>query len=215
MSMASSPSSWAVDEIEQARVRLLYEVPEGTNYQSNITRTAFAAMVFDIYVGNLLPGVEYVPPAGELRGRAVVDGYSLFDFDDAVGEAPATTMRALGIMLGSNDRFNGSSNITRQEVATILARIADCMDFPFEPWEPTFADSNLLPDWARDGVGSVEWSGIMNGRGNNMFDGTGNLTVEEAVVIMVRLMDYVREEMLTYYEFSDTYEEDLVWESGG
>jgi hypothetical protein len=73
----------------------------------------------------------------------------------------------------------------------MAARLAGLLGKPFPDGAPEFADSALISDWAVDGVGSAQASGIVGGIGDNMFDPQGDYTREQSIVTMMRLYDYL------------------------
>ena len=72
--------------------------------------------------------------------------------------------------------------ITREEAATILDRIC-VYDFRFH-------DDEAISEWAKSGVYHMQFIGIMNGVGDDLFAPQDTYTVEQAILTMVRIYDY-------------------------
>jgi len=91
------------------------------------------------------------------------------------------------IGVGGN-RFEPQGELSREQAAVVLSRLADAMEQPF-PQEPaTFADLDSISDWAVEAVGRAQAAGIMRGIGDNIFAPQVVHTREEAIVTMMRLL---------------------------
>ncbi len=90
---------------------------------------------------------------------------------------------AKGIVNGkSASTFGPNDNITRQEMAVMMTRYANSIGFtlPSTIDAVTFGDANKISTWAIDAVAAMQRAGIINGKGNNLFDPLGNATRAEA-----------------------------------
>ena len=110
------------------------------------------------------------------------------DYADAVA-----TMNALGIINGFEDEtFRPEDTLTRAQMAMMLATIFrnGRTDFKFAVKEnPSFTDVKST-DWY---AGAVEYAtnmGIINGRGNGIFDPASTVTATEAARMILNAMGY-------------------------
>jgi hypothetical protein len=102
-------------------------------------------------------------------------------------------MAALGVVNGTGaDKFSPNSNLTREQAATMLSRLAEVLGKPFVRSASTFADNSAISNWAYDAVCQVQANGIMNGVGDNKFSPKGNYTREQSIITMVRMMDAMK-----------------------
>lgn len=101
-----------------------------------------------------------------------------------------------GITLGVTDEmFCPNSYITREQIACMVARYADCIKakFPTEPElmerykDVSFLDADSVSDFAKDGVELVRKTGIMRGDKNGNFRPHDYVTRAEAAAIFERL----------------------------
>ena len=98
----------------------------------------------------------------------------------------------IGVVQGVGDgRFDPWGGLTREQAATMLARLAYAIGSPLPEYAATFSDNDAISSWAIDAVGQVQAAGIMSGVGNNMFDPQGTYTREQSIVTMLRLFDFV------------------------
>ena len=87
-----------------------------------------------------------------------------------------------GIIDGYADcSFRPDQTITRQEVATILARAFDLVEESNEK----YTDDNLIPEWSRDYVYLAKGSELMNGDAKGTFRPTDTLIRAEAATILM------------------------------
>lgn len=93
-----------------------------------------------------------------------------------------------GILCGYEDgSFHPDRIISRQEMAVVLYRyLTEYRKTELLTMSPQviFSDGNLIGDWALEAVTAMQRSGIINGRGNGIFDPlTGTTRAETAVMI--------------------------------
>ena len=76
-----------------------------------------------------------------------------------------------GLVNGISDVFFGTgSNITRQDMATMILRALEKNKLLAETEaKPAFADNAQIADYAKDAVQKIAEMGIINGVGDNMF----------------------------------------------
>ncbi len=88
-----------------------------------------------------------------------------------------------GYVLGDGTNFNPDSYITRQEMAVMIYRIFDF----YKKGELSFSDKDSISEWAAEAVSVLTAEGILNGKGNNMFEPLANTTRAEMAVILERI----------------------------
>ncbi len=93
----------------------------------------------------------------------------------------------IGYVNGDNQGyFYPDQYITRQEAATIIARIHDLDEDTIEE-ELNFSDKNDISDWAVDNVKAVVQKGYIKGYRDNTFKSKNNITRAEAAVLISRV----------------------------
>ena len=96
-----------------------------------------------------------------------------------------------GIVDGTgNGCFSPNSPVTREQMATMIARYVDSADLPLpETGDPAapFTDRNAVSDWAEAGVELMRQTGILAGYEDGTFQPTRELSRQEAAVILQRL----------------------------
>ncbi|MGO4181137.1 S-layer homology domain-containing protein [Paenibacillus sp. TAF43_2] len=112
------------------------------------------------------------------------------ELTDAKGHFAEKAIRALmenGIMTGYADgSFDPNREITRAEIAALLARL---LDISLLSTEAKFQD--ITANWAEDQINALANAGIINGKSGQKFEPKANATREEAVVLIVRLLKMV------------------------
>jgi len=178
----NQPSPWAVEDIEWAIMLGLVPQILQSNYTQPTTRSEFAALTVTFY--------EFM--YGEITGRSTFS-----DTNDINVQKAAY----IGVVTGvGNNMFSPNGQLTREQAAVMLSRLADAIGFPLSAQSATFSDNTAISSWAIDGVGEVQAAGIMGGVGNNMFAPQGSYTREQSIVTIVRLLDIVFEHIFIDYE---------------
>ena len=82
--------------------------------------------------------------------------------------------------------FAPDANITRQQMAAILANYAKAMGYeiPQTREAVTFADHSAIAPWAAEAVTALQRAGILNGRNGNVFDPAGTATRAEVATVL-------------------------------
>lgn len=190
-SSSDAPSSWAVEEIEDARENGLIPEELDEKYQNNITRQEFcqlAVQLLETVIGRNIDeildyhDVEIIPN----------------EFNDTKDQN-VLAMRALHVVLGAeNGRFHPGSTIERQDAATMLTRLAKVMNksLPNEA-ALSFSDGNEVSSYAYYSVMFVsnqhdnDGRMVMTGTGENLFSPHATYTREQAFLSFGRLYDIV------------------------
>ena len=177
---SAAPSEWAFDYISRANGEFLPDV-FSHKWFTPITRQQFCELAFNV-----------IDKAG--KAEAYKGGFG--------GEAPFSdttdekiiALKLMGIIDGkSEDTFAPNDTLTREEAAVILYRMAGYIsDNTFSVTELyyVFDDADKISDWASEKIQIVCNMGLMQGTGSD-FMPQKTLTLEEAVVILMRLYDKV------------------------
>lgn len=100
------------------------------------------------------------------------------------------------ILTGYDDgTFRPDHTITRQEMASLLYRYITNYrknEIIENTQRITFSDDYKIGNWAKDSVYAMQRSGIINGRGNNIFDPLTGTTRSETTVMMSKYLQYYR-----------------------
>ena len=98
-----------------------------------------------------------------------------------------------GIITGDGSNFNPSSQMTRQDMAVVIYRVAQHMGetLPGTP-DSSFADQVRIADYAQEAVGVLVGAGIINGTGDNMFTPSGIVTRAQAAKIVYELIMVIK-----------------------
>jgi len=172
--LASEPSDWALEEVNDAIQNGLITDKIKLNYQKNITREEFCELVVKLYKELTNQSIEAMNnPFSDITNTEILKAY------------------ALGIVKGvSETKFAPNNTITRQEMCVMLSRTIKAVfdgEFILEHKEYKFSDSNDIADWAYDSICYSYENGIMKGIGNNKIDPKGTATSEQAVIMVSRL----------------------------
>ena len=167
---ADQPSSWAAGQVSEAVSAGI--VPENLRsaYTQSITRAEFCALATRLYE--------------TVKGAAIAERVTFTDTADENVEK----MAALGVVTGTGDgAFDPGGLLTREQAATMLARLSDAVGAPLPAGSPTFPDAASISSWASEAVGRVQAGGVMSGTDTGTFDPTGPYTREQSILTMLRL----------------------------
>ena len=181
------PSVWAQDEVTGALAASLVPNIYQSDYRINCDRTDFCRLAMQL--------VCRVARLNTVQELAAVLGLTLTGsvFPDTSDPAVEVAYY-LGIVNGTgNGMFTPHREITRQEAATMLSRVADLLEL-VPTGEPTeFVDRAQVDSWAKDGVATVSslFTGtgkqVMGGIGEGKFSPKGKYTREQSILTMYRL----------------------------
>ena len=168
-------SNWAAGEIEKAKNYNL--IPNDfalTDYTQNITREKFCELAY-----------ETINRLGKIDAGSDLDNTAPFT---DTGNKKIIQLHHIGIINGkSENKFAPNDNITREEAATILDRMANYSGIKSGAGNDiAYSDDNDISNWAKEAVYNMHQMGIMIGTGNG-FGPKSYYTVEQAIVTMVRL----------------------------
>jgi len=169
-----TPSPWAAAEVGKAIGLGLINETLQSDYQANITREDFCAMIMTLV---------------HTQDEEIVKGLELPDnpFEDT-GADEIIAAYALGIVNGKSESvFDPNGAIQRQEAAAMLSRAASVFELDTSAKISYFADADRISQYAKESVDFVYTTGIMKGTGNAMFNPTGFYTREQAYMTALRL----------------------------
>ncbi|MEC0241894.1 S-layer homology domain-containing protein [Paenibacillus dokdonensis] len=87
-----------------------------------------------------------------------------------------------------NGAFGPNKLITRAEMAAMAIRSLHVAEVAKDSSKLSFADSSLIPAWAKPYAAEAAQKGIMNGRSGNLFAPSAHATRAEAVVVILALL---------------------------
>jgi len=96
------------------------------------------------------------------------------------------------IVLGvGGGRFDPTANVTREQMATMLFRYAEFMDFDtsVDGWATNFVDAHLTSRWALEALQWANANDLIRGQGGNRVNPGGTATRAERAAIIVRFVD--------------------------
>ena len=151
---------------------------------------------------------QFSPNTGMTRGMFVTalgrlagidpESYKTGKFTDVKADAyyaPYVNWAAeKGIVSGTSaTTFSPDTNITREQMAVIMASYAEKMgyDLPVAHEAVTFADNAQISSWAAKEVKAMQQAGIMAGKGGNRFDPKGTATRAEVATVLRRFVEIV------------------------
>lgn len=96
------------------------------------------------------------------------------------------------------NKFEPYKNITREEMAVLIARAAAFMNkvVPVDSVEignivAKYIDGNMMHDWAQTGIVSAVKTGLMSGQGNGLFNPQGLATRAESATVIYNLYQLI------------------------
>ena len=201
-------SDWAESDIMSAGGKgYLDTVPQGnapavtdllgSDYTRAITRGQFAALAvrfYEQFMETFYPG----------SNSTIVVNHGDDVFADSVGNEAMAKAYNLGILGGYNSADSRSGvyigpddNITREQAATMLARLMSIIDeetgrgfYMSTDFNATLPFTDGISDWALDSVKTMYHWGIMTGTSGTTFSGQSNYTIEQSIVTLMRIDDW-------------------------
>lgn len=178
---ADTPSAWAQKSVDAARAAGIVPAQVNSAFDTAITREDFCSLAAAVY------------RAWEKKDALTAYTSSRVSFSDT-DNADVLLCASAGVVNGvGNGKFAPDKNITRQEAASMLYRLAalnkNTKDDEVTSLPHIFADSANIQSWAWKNVDWVYRQGIMNGMGENTFAPDGEYTREQSIVTALRLYD--------------------------
>jgi len=169
----SEPSSWALAQVTAAIELNLVPRSLQLRYTQAITRAEFCELAVAFYEN--------------YTGEEITTRATFTDTADINVEKLASLQVVNGV---GNNKFDPDSQLTREQAATMLTRLASAVYSPLPNNAATFVDNNAISKWAKDSVGQVQAAGIMEGIGNNTFAPKNPYTREQSILTMLRLWNH-------------------------
>jgi hypothetical protein len=168
------PTEWAQSDVTRAKSIDLVPDRLQSKYTQATTRAEFCALAVMLYEKQ----------KGEITGRG--------QFTDT-SDLNVEKMAAVGVVYGTSPgKFTPNGNLTREQAATMLARLANAIGKPLPVKTATFGDKGSISDWALEAVGQVQGARIMNGTSADKFSPKGAYTREQSIVTILRMYDAMR-----------------------
>ncbi len=182
---AMKASPWALAELKRAWAAGVF--PEEIDpYRDDCTRemirAEFAAVTVRLY--ELLGGKLHQSSSfQQLHPHPFtdIDNYD-YDIREAYG---------LGFVNGvDGERFDPNGPLTREQAAAMLGRVCEKLYGTLPEAEATtFEDDGEIDRYAKAAVAHLARNGVVGGVGNNAFAPKKSLTVQEAVVMALRMLE--------------------------
>ncbi|MBR4890432.1 MAG: S-layer homology domain-containing protein, partial [Clostridia bacterium] len=97
-----------------------------------------------------------------------------------------------GIINGvSVESFSPQGRMTRQDMAVMVYRLAKLLNVELKASEVTFADADLISDYAVEAIGALSAAGLLNGTGDNCYSPLATLTRAQAAKITYELLNAI------------------------
>ena len=172
-------SDWAFEEVNSLYRRDV--IPRLLQYyfQNPTYRHEFAALIVNVYESILGPVTTYNSPFIDISNIS-------YDLRTSVEKA-----YTIGLINGTSaDRFSPRDLLSREQTAKILCTLVSKIEgiLPGSAELPDYLDATDISDWALASVAFVQENDIMIGSSTGRFNPRDNLTCEEALVIVERLI---------------------------
>ena len=177
------PDIWAEAEINKAREEGILPESLDCGYKSRITRAEFAHLVVALTekaVGHTLPLAE----------ENFADTHS----------ASVSKAKAAGIVTGKGDNlYSPGSYVTREEIAVMFLRAMDYIEKEKgtvlierkTAIDKKYEDRDKVSPWAVSAMATLNNAEIIKGSTNTTLFPAGTATVQEAVLMAVRVLDTI------------------------
>ncbi|MCL2099733.1 MAG: hypothetical protein FWH24_04775, partial [Oscillospiraceae bacterium] len=166
---SNTPSSWAAAQVNAAIAAGIVPSNLQRRYNAPATRAEVSALAVALYE--------------KLRGT-ITERVTFNDSTDV------NVQKAAAIRVMSAPRagyFMPNDNITREDSATALVRLAAAVGKPLPSAAPNFPDNSRIGAWAVDAVGQVAAVRFMTEVPGGNFNPKANFTIEECIIAMLRL----------------------------
>ncbi len=174
--MEFAASDWAMEEVVEAYQNNLIpnEMLDEALYKT-VSREEFAAIAVKLYESIVGEG-----PMVDIDDTPFTDCNSASEYNNYIAVA-----YKLGITKGiSHTAFSPYKDITREQLATMLARVSMPPD---NRTISKFADDSEISNYAKDYVYFMAMHGIIKGVGNNSFAPKDTATREQAILMSLRI----------------------------
>ena len=190
------------DEVSNGNNNILstgyYDVAAGSWYADAVKKLTEKKIVSGDGSGMFYP-LSSVTREQFVKMLLLASGTELKEVPNTFGDVAADSWYApyvatalnLGIVRGVSDsEFGIGTNITRQDMAVLIARILESRGVSLDTKSPAFTDDKEISNYAYDAVYAMKNLGIINGS-DGAFNPKANLTRAEAAKVISSLMDYL------------------------
>ncbi len=183
---AAAPSEWAKYEVNEAREKGLLISEIDGKFVDNITRKEFCKFIVNMLERTIGEEVKLTKKATPFDDIKDLDVTKAFNLGIVKGVSKPTDSQQL---------FLPNNLITRQEIAVMMMRTARKLDAlnlsdyteRIDVSGQVFNDQKNIAKWAIDDVRQLSKLGIMKGVGNDNIAPLGNTTVEQSILLGLRL----------------------------
>lgn len=180
---AENCSDWASDYIDFADSAGVIPEELKNRYTEDITRLEFTHLAITMISAMYDVSVEHL--------MENIDSSGFSDTDDIY----VSIANSLGIISGTGDgKFSPDNKITRQEAAKILVSTYAVCTNDYSPalnYTNSYADYDMISDWAKTYVDTVTAWSIMKGVSENTFAPLSPYTIEQGIVTFLRLYEHI------------------------
>ena len=176
------------------------DVAQSAWYYPAVTYAARAGYFTGVGGGLFLPDAPmtramFVTVLYRMAGSAEASGESFPDVARGSWYEQAAIWAArAGIVKGSGGYFLPEREITREQLATMLARYAKYQALALPDSEnQQFADDAAISDWAKDAVYRMRRAGLLAGKGENLFEPKAQATRAEVAQLVKNLAELKEE----------------------
>lgn len=167
----AGPSDWAQEEVKGAIVYRLVPDELRGNFTAPATRREFSLLAVTLYE--------------TCTGKPISPTATFPDTTDIVMRKAGT----IGAVNGISGRAEPGLPVTREQAATMLARVAKALQVEIKSEaKPGFADDSKISDWALASVSEMKAAKVMLGTSNNQFSPKANYTREQSILTVYRML---------------------------
>ena len=118
----------------------------------------------------------------------VGSGASYADVTSEENQEAIEVLQAVGVMVGDeNGNFNPDRNVTRAQMATVMANLLDLKVEDFNAADIPFTD---VPSWAVPYVAACYADGITAGVSDTLYGSDSTVTAAQAALMMMKALGY-------------------------
>ena len=173
-------SDWYYDAVKYAYENGLFNGTSATEFSPNTTMTR----------GMMVTVLHRLAGSPNSDASSFTDVASDTWYSDAINWAAS-----VGIVNGiGNNLFAPTQEITREQMAVILYNycIFKGIELLAIRENGSFADADAVSDWAAEAVQAMYQAGILNGKGNGIFDPKGTATRAEVAQMFMNFMEAIK-----------------------
>lgn len=187
-----------------AAARVFHDIPKTQWYAGSVYALAEKGVISGIN-DTTFPPDRYVSRAEfvKMLAASVVSTSEVNTYKDMnlFSDVPSTQWYAPyvnwaaqnGIANGSNGRFRPNGNVTREEAASFMVRLANAypekISLDAKTAQVSFPDEADISNWAVNDVYTCQKAGIVSGTGNGSFSPKGKTSRSQAAVMLCRLLN--------------------------